>query len=217
MKKAVVIHILFLTCVLLAIPSELAQGAFVEIPLTQELLDQIREGGFVLYMRHGKTDSSIPDQVPIDLEDCSTQRPLTEEGILEIAAIGQAIRQLGIPVGEIISSPLCRAKGSAAIAFGEDFEVNENLMYTAHLTTQQKAPIVAMTRQLVSTPVEVEGTNRVLVAHAPNIAEIMDYFPEVEGTVIIFKPLGQGEFQYVASILPTDWKAIIRNDGERYP
>lgn len=217
LKKKIMVFLIVFALTLLVFPLEFSEEAFVEIPLSQELLDQIREGGFVLYLRHGKTDSSIPDQVPIDLDDCQTQRPLTEEGRAEIRLIGEAIRQLGIPVGEIISSPLCRAKESAAIAFGGDFEVNRDLMYTAHLTTQEKLPIVATTLKLVSTPVEIEGMNRVLVAHAPNIAEIMDYFPEVEGTLIVFKPLGQGEFQYLASILPTDWKRILIEDGDPYP
>ncbi|WP_045212723.1 histidine phosphatase family protein [Desulfonatronovibrio magnus] len=182
---------------------------FYEIPAWPELIDELRQGGFVLYMRHGRTDSSQPDQVPMDLDDCSTQRPLTDEGRQEIIQVGQAIIDSGIPVKDVVSSPLCRAKESARLAFGDNIVVEENLMYTAHLTSEEKIPIVEKTRELVSKPVEEPGMNRILVAHAPNLADLMDYFPEVEGTVVIFKPLGQGEFEYMASILPHEWGQFI--------
>lgn len=178
---------------------------FLEIPAWPELIDELRQGGFVLYMLHGKTDSSQPDQVPIDLADCSTQRPLTDEGRQEIAKVGLALRDLDIPVKSAVSSPLCRAMESARLAFGDNIVLDEHLMYTAHLTSEEKIPIVERTRELISRPVQEPGMNRMLVAHAPNLADLMDYFPETEGTVVIFRPLGQGEFEYMASILPDQW------------
>lgn len=181
---------------------------FVEIPATAELITSLRQGGFVLYMRHGATDSAYPDQVPIDLNDCSTQRPLTEAGRAEIATVGQAIRQARIPVSEIFSSPLCRARESTQIAFGDRFTVINELMYTAHLTSAEKLPVIMMTRQLLSKPV-APGSNRVIVAHAPNLADLMAYFPNIEGTVVIFRPTDSGGFEYLASIHPKQWAALL--------
>lgn len=175
------------------------------------LLEELRSGGFVLYVRHGRTDPGQPDQVPMDLEDCNTQRPLTDQGRGEISFVGEAIRLAGIPYSEVLSSPLCRASESALLAFGPDFRVENQLMYTAHLTSEQKKPVVAKTRELVSSPVVEKSQNRILVAHAPNLADLMGYFPEVEGTVIVFKPLGAGEFEYAASILPEDWERLLAN------
>ncbi len=186
-----------------------ATEPFKEIPPTAKLLNEVRGGGFVLYMRHGKTDSRQPDLSPIDLDDCDTQRPLTDEGRREIVAVGEAVRRAGIPVGRIFASPLCRARESANLAYGSEIQIEPRLMYTAHLTTEQKRPIVAKTRELLSRRVEEPGVNRMLVAHAPNIADLMDYFPETGGTVIVFRPLGDGEFEYVASILPQDWAKLL--------
>ncbi len=185
---------------------------FEVVEPTPILLEELRSGGFVLYMRHGRTDPRQPDQVPIDLEDCATQRPLTDQGRAEIAAVGAAVRAAGIPVGEVLASPLCRARASALLAYGPDFVVENLLMYTAHLTSEQKAPVVAKTRELVSTPVAGPGLNRVLVAHAPNLADLMEYFPEVEGTVVVFRPLGDGEYEYLASILPGDWAGLLGDE-----
>lgn len=182
---------------------------FVVVSATPALLDELRSGGFVLYMRHGRTDPRQPDQVPMDLDDCATQRPLTDQGRAEIAAVGEAVRTAGIPIARILVSPLCRARESALLAYGPDFQVENLLMYTAHLTSEQKVPIVAKTRELISTPVAEPGRNRMLVAHAPNLADLMGYFPEVEGTVIVFRPLGDGKFEYLASILPEDWDGLL--------
>ena len=185
---------------------------FVVVAATPALLEKLRSGGFVLYMRHGRTDPRQPDQVPIDLEDCATQRPLTDQGRAGITAVGAAVRAAGLPVGEVLASPLCRARESALLAYGPDFQVENLLMYTAHLTSEQKAPVVAKTRELISTPVSEPGFNRMLVAHAPNLADLMGYFPEVEGTVVVFRPLGNGEYEYLASILPGDWDGLLEKE-----
>ncbi len=184
-----------------------SQDHFVEQPATAELLEAVREGGFVLYLRHGATDSAQPDQVPIDLDDCATQRPLTDAGRAEIAWVGEQIRQAALPLGEIFASPLCRAVESAQLAFGDQVTVERDLMYTAHLTTEEKRPVVAMTASLLQRPVE-PGSNRVVVAHAPNLADLIGYFPAVEGTLVIFRPLGDG-FDYQASIQPAQWPELL--------
>jgi phosphohistidine phosphatase SixA len=200
-------------CVLACLLSVTVAGGeeqpFTTVKASPALLEKLRAGGFVLYMRHGKTDPRQPDQVPIRLDDCGTQRPLTQEGRAEIAAVGEALRRARIPIEEVFCSPLCRAVESAKIAYGPAVQVENNLMYTAHLTTAQKEPVLAKTRELLSRPLPVGGKNRVLVAHAPNIADLMGYFPEVEGTVIVFRPLANGQFSYVASILPNEWAELL--------
>ena len=161
--------------------------AFQETLATRATLEALRQGGYVLYMRHGNTDNSRPDRAPqVDLNDCSTQRPLNEEGRRVTAEVGRAIRQARIPLGEIFVSPLCRAKESAQAAFGKDFQVHEQLMYTANLTSEQKKPILATTRKLLSEPVPA-GVNRVIVAHAPNMADLMGFFVKPEGTVVVVR------------------------------
>lgn len=153
---------------------------FIEIPATRDTIAQLRAGGYVLYMRHGTTDTSRPDRASeVDLNDCSTQRPLTEEGRKLAARVGEAIRKAKIPVGEIFASPLCRAKDSALAAFGPNFTVLDHLRYTANMTGEEKAPLTPKTRALLDKPVK-NKTNRVIVAHAPNLMDIMGYFPKQE-------------------------------------
>lgn len=182
--------------------------AFTEKLVTQALLDKLRGGGYVLYMRHGLTDTSRPDRVPeVDLNDCSTQRPLTEAGRQLAARVGAAIRQARIPVGEVVVSPLCRTKESAQAAFGDKFRVDNNLMYTANLTSGQKKSMLTATRTLLSAPSPIDS-NRVIVAHAPNLMDLMGYFVKPEATVAVFRPLGEQGYEYLGSIPPDRWQDL---------
>jgi phosphohistidine phosphatase SixA len=182
---------------------------FNEIPATPELLQQLRKGGFTLYLRHGPTDNTKPDRVPtVDLNDCSTQRPLTEEGRLLMTRVGESIQKAAIPIGDYFVSPLCRARESAAAALPKLKPVaDNNLMYVANFTDAEKAPIIANTRKLLSTP-PTAGRNTLLLAHAPNLMDLMGYFPK-EGTLVIFRPKGES-FEYLASIPPPLWPQLVK-------
>lgn len=197
----------------LAAPDAHPQDAppFVEKRATSADLAAIRQGGYVLYMRHGNTDNSRPDRVPaVDLDDCSTQRPLTPEGRALAAQVGRWLREAAIPIGEIFSSPLCRAKESAQAAFGEvPIVLDKDLQYTANLTSAEKQPILARTRALLSAPVAA-GSNRVVVAHAPNLADLIGYFVKPEATVVILAPGAETGFRYIASIHPDMWPQLLQ-------
>jgi hypothetical protein len=112
-------------------------------------------------------------------------------------------------VGDVWVSPMCRAKESAQLAFGNKAQVDINLMYTAHMTTEQKKPVLTNTRRLLSEPV-TPGTNRVVVAHAPNLADVMGFFVKPEGNVVVFTPLGNQQFRYEASIHPQHWAKLLK-------
>ena len=185
-----------------------AEVKFVEVSASAELLAQVRKGGFVLYLRHGYTDNSRSDRVPtVNLDDCSTQRPLTGEGRQLAKHVGESIRKAHLPIGEIRTSPLCRTKETTQAAFHDKaFTIDKLLMYTANLTDAQKVPIIANTRRLLSAPV-VAGSNRLLVAHAPNLMDLMGYFPK-EGTLVIFRPNGQAGFDYLGSVAPARWSEL---------
>ncbi|CUW39517.1 conserved protein of unknown function (Phosphoglycerate mutase family 52-178) [Magnetospirillum sp. XM-1] len=189
-----------------AAPAEAAK--FKEITATKETLEQLRRGGWALYMRHGRTDNTKPDRYPsVDLNDCSTQRPLTEDGLKMAAQVGEEVRKARIPIGEIRISPLCRVKDTVAAAFpNHTFTLDNELLYTANLTDAEKQPNIANTRRLLSAPV-ANGVNRLLIAHAPNLMDLIGYFPK-EGTLVVFRPKGNGEFDYIASIPPSLWPSL---------
>lgn len=188
--------------------------AFRERLLAPPALRPLQTGGYVLFMRHGITDSRRPDDLPgLDLDDCARQRPLTEQGRAQARQLGRYFRQLRIPVHEVIYSPLCRARETAQLAFGRQagrLRSERLLISPVQLAEEEKAASAALTRRLLSTPVP-PGSNRVVVAHAPTLVEAMAYFVGIEGTVVVIRPLGEGRFEYVGSITPSMWPELVRS------
>ena len=243
--------------------------AFPEVMATRATLDQLRAGGYVLYIRHGNTDNRRADRFPnvdlndcetqrilnddgrklmreigkqlreakipvgeilvspmwrtresatwmfgdrfpnVDLNDCETQRILNDDGRKLMREIGKQLREARIPVGEILASPMCRTRESATLMFGERFAVSEPLMYSANMTSEEKKPRLAALARILRDPVAA-GSNRVLVAHAPNLADLIGFFVKPEGTVVIFAQRGDAGYEYVASIPPGLWPQLLR-------
>lgn len=177
-------------------------------PMTPELLKALqKEGGYTLYLRHGATDISRPDRVPtVNLEDCMTQRPLSDKGRQQSARIGKAIRALGIPLGEVLSSPFCRAKEMAELAFGAH-KVAPALMASSNATDQEIAPLLKDFRALLGRAVPA-GTNRMLVAHSTVLMDATGIFAKPEGVTLVFHADGKGGFELLAAVPPEEWERL---------
>lgn len=213
---------LCLTCLAARpVSADVTVPAFTPVTATVTHIQQLRQGGHVIYMRHGKTDARFPDKIPVEIDNCNSQRPLSAAGREQLDQIGLNFAELHVPVGHVISSPFCRAIESTRRVFGDTLEVDPLLRYTASMPAREKQPAVERTRYWISLPLENPADNRVVVAHGPNIAEIMDYLPG-EATMVIFRPASAppARFQYVASITPDDWPALLhaleltRNDED---
>lgn len=167
-----------------------------------EFLAALRAGGYILYFRHVDTDHRQNDD-HIGLEDCATQRNLTDRGRDHSRAIGEAIRALGIPIGAVLASPLCRTLETATLAFG----------------SAQKAPAVReggplppgspgrfpALRALLSTPV-APGTNTVIVGGYPYYALIGGQYLS-EGEADVVRPSG-GDFEVMARVALRQWRDL---------
>lgn len=173
-----------------------------------ELVQALRGGGHVLYFRHGKTDLSTRDSDRASLDNCATQRVLSDEGRAQMTQIGQHVKRLRIPVGTVLASPYCRTLDTARLAFGRVTPEPE-LLHTVTAdaaTTQQRA--AALTKLLAALP--AAGTNTVLSGHTGNLQEATGIWPSPEGVAIVFKPDGRGASKYVATIDPTRWAEFGR-------
>jgi len=146
------------------------------------LLPALRAGGLSLYFRHSLTlRANQPDD---DLTTCVGQRNLTEEGRAAARDIGEAIRDLGIPIGEVLSSPYCRCVDTATLAFGRATVVPWLESDGKYNTPAERARLAELARVLRSPAV---GGNRVLSGHGNNLYglhEVYDWellpIPEAE-------------------------------------
>jgi broad specificity phosphatase PhoE len=169
----------------------------------------LQRGGYVIFFRHGKTDMLAQDQHPLtDLSDCSKQRNLSASGVAASKEMGEAIKQLNIPIGHVVASPYCRCMDTARHAFGR-VQASQDLLVTrtAHGWALDEAG--ARLRKLVSTP-PAAGMNTVLVAHIFNIQKTFGITPE-EGEAIVFRPDGQGGYQVAGRLTAAQWGDLVRD------
>ena len=87
-------------------------------PAAESVWDALREPGSVVVLRHSYAPGTF-DPPTARLDDCSTQRNLDEAGRAQAARVGEAFKQNGITVGEVLSSPRCRCLDTARLAFGK--------------------------------------------------------------------------------------------------
>jgi virginiamycin B lyase len=181
-------------------------GVTATVAGESSLVETLREGGHVLYFRHGATDPVPDDADPVVLADCDTQRNLSTAGRRQSQAIGRAIRGLRIPIGRVLASPFCRALDTARLAFGRASprQLLENLETAS--TESERARRTKELRRLLSSPPQA-GANTVLVAHGFNITAAADVVL-AEGEAAVFEPRGQDGFALIARVKPGKWRSL---------
>ena len=83
----------------------------------KDLLKQLTEGGKLIFIRHAYAPGS-GDPNNFNLNDCSTQRNLSNEGKNQAKNIGEFFRKNKIKIKKVISSEWCRCKDTSSLAFG---------------------------------------------------------------------------------------------------
>lgn len=174
-----------------------------------ELLPNLRKGGYVFYFRHATTRQDQEDRQPVVLEDCSTQRGLSDEGRRQAREIGNALRALRIPIGKVWSSPFCRTMETARLAFREA-KASQDLYFAIGLAKPERDAKGAALRDMLAT-MPVSRTNTVLVAHTANLQEATGYWPKPEGTAILFQPDGKGGTRLIGRVPPELWLSLAES------
>ncbi len=172
--------------------------------IENELVRQLRGGGFVIYIRHAATVPAS-DTDPQNLANCAAQRNLSDEGREQARRIGNSLRQLGIPVGRVLSSAFCRTVETATLAFGRaEQSVDLTSLPQAGTEAEEERRVSAL-RDLLSTA-PPPGQNTVLVAHLFNIQRAARV-SIAEGEAAVFQPTGGG-FRLVATVTADEWATL---------
>ncbi len=153
-------------------------------------LDLLRPGGLNLYLRHAITDRTQVDTGRRG--ERAAQRNLSAAGIAQARALGEAFRRHGIPVAEVLSSEVFRARDTAELAFGaERVRVERELIADDYTPGDALEDARAVSRRLGQ---PVAGGNRVLVGHIVPLGMVLGRplaqaeFPE--GSFGVFRPHG---------------------------
>ena len=186
-----------------------SQDAFASQMSGEQLVEELREGGHVIFIRHVRTEKDYADQVDAVMGDCSTQRTLSEGGWRDARTMADAFQDLEIPVGDVISSQYCRAWQTADLIFGVydktsdlNFEPAENY---------SDAQFAAMRDRVVPHLAKVPpaGVNTILVGHDDPFEAATGIYPEPMGVTFVIRPLGNNDFEVLGSIAPDEWPVLI--------
>jgi hypothetical protein len=169
-----------------------------------ELVNQLREGGYVLYMRHTSTDFSQNDSKMTSYEDCASQRNLTDKGRSEARDIGAHVKRLGIPIGEVLASPFCRTMETARLAFGNAQATHEARGGPVRSDDPKRYDGL---KKLLSSPVP-KGQNRVISSHGNPFQAVAGPPYLAEGEIAVVRPEGGLRFTVIARIRPEDWSGL---------
>ena len=166
----------------------------------------LKRGGLVLVLRHAATDFSKPDQDPVVLDDCSTQRNLSARGRVAAHAIGYHARRLGLKIGTVLASPYCRTLETARLAFGRARASRTLLNTITEKHDAQWRRQIRAARRLFGTKPR-PGTLTVLVTHGSVVVDTAG-LELLEGETLVFRPLGNARFRLIGRILATDWRLL---------
>lgn len=152
----------------------------------------LRAGGQVVPVRHAVTEPGASDPPGFRLDDCSTQRNLSEVGRREAQRLGQSLRAHGVTVAAVLTSPWCRCRDTARLAFGREGVVQPALG-NLFGRPQQEAQPLAQLRALVRRPaaagnvfmVTYGSTVLAFTGISPGTTEMVVLTPRDDGTFLV--------------------------------
>jgi len=164
-------------------------------------LEKLKEGNYIVFFRHtarvqGMRVSEL-QRIEGDLAvQCNFSTILSSQGLYEAELIGQKIKEMDIPLGEIVSSPLCRTIQMTEAMFGKNsYTINDKAVYIyarqAHISSADynKGIYDLLT---IAPPL---GQNRFIIAHANVIR------PDTLGVEVL---LGEGDAAVFAPVTADD-------------
>ncbi len=139
-----------------------------------ELVERLKEGGYVLLIRHERTEvPSRRDDYSRPPGECRAQRNLSLAGVAGSQETGFSLRALEIDVGRVITSPMCRSAETARYMFGVDYELDTRLMHHDPDGERNLDVAEAEVRALLGELAPgLPETNIALVSHGGNIFRV---------------------------------------------
>ena len=161
------------------------------------LWEKLKAGGQVVLMRHAITTPGVGDPPGMRLDDCASQRNLTDDGRRDARRTGEAFRARAVTVERLLSSPWCRCLETARLAFGvepQELDALSNLFGRPDNRTRQVDELEALVSKW-----QGKG-NLVLVSHGSTIAALTGVSPE-PAEMVIATPRFGGKFVIAGRLL----------------
>ena len=152
--------------------------------------------GAIAMMRHALAPGG-GDPANFDVDDCTTQRNLSERGREQARRIGATLRERGIGFDAVLSSQWCRCLDTAReMGIGE---VQEFAPLNSFFQSRADGPgqIAALREYLAAQP---DDRRLMLVTHQVNVTGLTDVFPS-SGEIVVIDVTANGSVEVLGTIL----------------
>ena len=153
----------------------------IKADLYKNLINQLEDGGKLIFIRHAYAPGN-GDPAGFNLNDCFTQRNLSENGKKQAQRIGEFFNKNKIEIDKVLSSEWCRCKETAKIAF-KNYSTNSflNSFYSAKFSKNKDKQIKAFNKYIKN----FKGKkNLILITHYVFISEVLNYGPS-SGEIVV--------------------------------
>jgi phosphohistidine phosphatase SixA len=198
-------RVLALLCLLAALGT--AQGQSLS---GKAMVAALRTGGYVLVMRHASSPRAPPDPPQADADNVQHERQLDDQGRASARAMGEAMRRLRIPIGQVLSSPTYRALETIRLAqLGPPTTFSQLGDGGQSMAADPIGTRAAWLRTKAAESPTV-GTNTIIVTHFPNVNEAFskDAIALADGEALIFRPDGHGGAVLIGHIKIEEWPQL---------
>lgn len=198
-------QVLLLLSVVIAVPT-----SFGDSLSGKDLLTALRTGGYVILMRHASSPRDPPDVTVANADNKQLERQLDEAGRVSARNMGEALRHLEIPIGEVLSSPTYRALETIKLA-----QIGPPITYpqlgdSGQSMMADKTGARGAWLKAKSAESPARGRNTLIVTHFPNIMEAypQDIAGLADGEAMILHPDGRGGTQVIARVKIEEWSHL---------
>ena len=153
----------------------------IKADLYKNLINQLEDGGKLIFIRHAYAPGN-GDPAGFNLNDCSTQRNLSEDGRKQAQRIGEFFTKNKIEIDKVLSSEWCRCKETAKIAF-KNYSTNSflNSFYSSKFSKNKDKQVKAFNYYIKNLESE---KNLIFVTHYVFVSEVLNYGPS-SGEIVV--------------------------------
>ena len=159
----------------------------------------LKRPGHVAFMRHSDAPGAPGDPTGFRLDDCATQRNLSEEGRAQAGRTAATLKRHEVVFDQVLTSPWCRCRETALLVTGKEGAVMDALSNLVGRQEYRASQLTALKGYLG----KLDPSSRVLfVSHGVLIAALLGISP-AQGEILVVR-LGEGGEPVVAARLLID-------------
>ena len=156
-----------------------------------ELAKDIINGGYILFFRHAEREKWIDVkkydamEMLYDLraedEYFSKAVCLSDRGLIQAKAIGKIIKELKLPYHIVVSSPSCRARQTAELAFGGHDDIKNTFMHYGPFYENEDKFAKRVKEEILK--IKTKKNSNIIISAHNGVVRSKKIFDEIENKV----------------------------------